>query len=130
MELHCTYDPESKGGRTPDGRSVKGTIHWVSEKFAREAEVRLYDRLFTLEDLGAVPEGQDYKEYLNPESLKVSTCLIEASLADVQPGSRYQFERTGYFCADIKDHKPGEKPVFNRTVALKDSWAKQMAKKS
>ena len=86
--------------------------------------------MFTLEDLGAVPDGQDYKEYLNPESLKVSTCLIEASLADVQPGSRYQFERTGYFCADIKDHKPGEKPVFNRTVALKDSWAKQMAKKS
>ena len=127
-EVHCTYDPATKGGNAPDGRKVKGTIHWLSEKFAKEAEARLYDRLFTIEDTSAIPEGEDYKNYLNPDSLKVVKCLIEAPLADAAPGSRFQFERNGYFCTDSKDHIPGVKPVFNRTVALKDSWAKLMKK--
>ena len=127
-EVHCTYDPATKGGNAPDGRKVKGTIHWLSEKFAKEAEARLYDRLFTIEDTSAIPEGEDYKNYLNPDSLKVVKCLIEAPLADAAPGNRFQFERNGYFCTDSKDHIPGVKPVFNRTVALKDSWAKLMKK--
>ena len=127
-EVHCTYDPATKGGNAPDGRKVKGTIHWLSEKFAKEAEARLYDRLFTIEDTSAIPEGEDYKNYLNPDSLKVVKCLIEAPLADAAPGSRFQFERNGYFCTDSKDHIPGVKPVFNRIVALKDSWAKLMKK--
>ncbi len=119
-ELRCTYDPETRGGNAPDGRKVKSTIHWVSAEHAITAEVRLYDRLFTVEN----PTGQekDYKEYLNPHSLDVLTdCRLEPGLADAAPGSRVQFERLGYFCVDTVDSAPG-RPVFNRTVTLKDEW--------
>ena len=128
IEVHCTYDPETRGGNAPDGRKVKGTIHWVSAEHAVKAEARLYDRLFTVEDVGGLPEGENYLDYLNPDSKKVVECLVEPSLAQVAPGTRVQFERVGYFCAEPKDHIPGEKVVFNRTVALKDSWAKIQAK--
>lgn len=127
VELHCTYDPATRGGDSPDGRKVKGTIHWVSARHGIPAEVRLYDRLFTIENVADIPEGEDYRNYLNPDSLKVQQCLVEPSLAEVQGGERFQFERIGYFCADPKDSKPGNL-VFNRTVALKDSWSK-IAKK-
>ena len=126
IELHCTYDPETLGGSAPDGRKVKGTIHWVSAVHGIPAEVRLYDRLFTEEspDAGAA----DFKAFVNPESLVVlEDCLVEASLANAEPGSRYQFERQGYFCVDTKDSKDG-KPVFNRTVTLRDTWEKEKAK--
>lgn len=126
--LHCTYDPETRGGNAPDGRKVKGTIHWVSATEAVAAEVRLYDHLFTIADTAAIPEDEDYKNYLNPESLVVKTAYLEPSLATAEPGFHCQFERVGYFCADAKDHVPGEKAVYNRTVALKDSWAKIAAK--
>ncbi len=126
-EVHCTYDPDSRGGNAPDGRKIKGTIHWVSAKHATEAEVRLYDRLFSVEDPMATEEGKDWKDYLNPHSLEVSICLVEPELMKADPGTRFQFERIGYFCADAIDSKPG-KPVFNRTVTLRDSWAKQGAK--
>ena len=126
--LHCTYDPETRGGNAPDGRKVKGTIHWVSATEAVAAEVRLYDHLFTIADTAAIPEDEDYKNYLNPESLVVKTAYLEPSLATAEPGFRCQFERVGYFCADAKDHVPGGKAVYNRTVALKDSWAKIAAK--
>lgn len=128
--IHCTYDPDTRGGNAPDGRKVKGTIHWLSATHAVEAEARLYDRLFTLEDLADVPDDKDYKEFINPDSLKIVKCFIEESLASVEPGARRQFERNGYFCADTKDHIPGVKPVFNRTVQLKDSWAKQIKGKA
>jgi len=122
--IHCTYDPATRGGNAPDGRKVKGTIHWVSAEHAFETEVRLYDRLFTMENLGDIPEGEDYKKYLNQDSLKiVSGCKLEPSLKSAKPGERFQFERVGYFCADAKDSVEG-KPVFSRTVQLKDSWAK------
>ena len=120
-ELHCTYDPATRGGDTPDGRKVKGTIHWVSAPHALQAEVRLYDRLFTVENPGDVEEGCE--SVLNPNSLEVVAGYVEPSLAKAAPASRYQFERLGYFCADLKDSSPG-RPVFNRTVALRDSWAK------
>ena len=123
--IHCTYDPASKGGNSPDGRKVKGTIHWVSAKHAVDAEVRLYDRLFTLADLGEATG--DYKEYLNADSLKVVTGKIEPSLAAAKAGDRFQFERLAYFCVDTKDSKEGA-PVFNRIVTLKDSWAKMEKK--
>ena len=122
-EVHCTYDPETKGGSSPDGRKVQGTIHWVSSKHAIDSEVRLYDHLFNAENPG---EG-DYKLYLNPDSLKTVNAKLEHSLKDAAPGSRWQFERVGYFCADNKDSQPG-KPVFNRTVTLKDTWAKIVKK--
>ncbi len=122
--IHCTYDPATRGGNAPDGRKVKGTIHWVSAAHSLEAEARVYDRLFTIANMDAIPDGHDYKEYLNPESLKVVTCRVEPALADVNGGYRCQFERIGYFCADSKDHIPGSRLVFNRTVPLKDSWAK------
>ncbi len=123
VELHCTYDPATRGGNAPDGRKVQGTIHWGSAEHAVDAEVRLYDYLFKLANLGDVPEGEDYKSYLNPESLVVlKGCKLEPSLAQAQAGSRYQFERNGYFCAD-SESKP-QALVFNRTVSLKDSWAK------
>ena len=128
--VHCTYDPVTKGGNAPDGRKVKGTIHWVSAKHAFNAEVRLYDRLFTIENVGDIPDGEDYRNYLNPDSLKiVRTAMMEPSLAHAGKGERFQFERIGYFCVDSKDTFEG-KPVFNRTVQLKDSWAKIEAKKS
>jgi glutaminyl-tRNA synthetase len=124
VEVHCTYDPETRGGNTPDGRKVKGTIHWVSAAHALKAEVRLYDSLFTKPNPDDVPEGLDYRANLNPNSLEVlSDCYVEPSLKIAAPGSRFQFERLGYFCVDSGDSKPG-KPIFNRTVTLKDTWAK------
>ena len=123
VELHCTYDPESRGGWSPDGRKVRGTLHWVSAKHAVPIEVRLYDRLFSVPYPEADKEGRDFKDFLNPDSLKVITAYAEPGLAEAQPGERFQFERQGYFCVDTRDSKPG-KPVFNRTITLKDTWAK------
>jgi len=122
--VHCTYDPASRGGDTPDGRKVRGTIHWVSARHARPVEVRLYDRLFQREDMSALDEGATYRDCLNPDSLRVAEALAEPSLADMAPGDRVQFERVGYFCVDAKEAAPG-RPVFNRTVPLRDSWAKK-----
>jgi glutaminyl-tRNA synthetase len=123
VEVHCTYDPATRGGNAPDGRRVKSTIHWVSAAHAIDAEVRLYDNLFTRENPDEVPEGQDFTVNLNPNSLEVVTgAKIEPSLRGAAPGSRYQFERLGYFASD-PDSTVG-KPVFNRTVALRDTWAK------
>jgi glutaminyl-tRNA synthetase len=122
-EIHCTYDPATRGGNAPDGRRVKSTIHWVSAEHAIDAEVRIYENLFTKEDPNEVQEGQDFTANLNPNSLEVLTgCKLEPSLRDAAPPARFQFERLGYFSAD-KDSVPG-KPVFNRTVALRDTWAK------
>jgi glutaminyl-tRNA synthetase len=123
-ELHCTYDPATRGGNAPDGRKVKGTIHWVSARHALQAEVRLYDHLFTKPNPDDVPEGADYRANLNPNSLEVlRACPVEPSLAGAASGSRYQFERQGYFCVDAVDSTPS-KLVFNRTVTLRDTWAK------
>jgi glutaminyl-tRNA synthetase len=123
VELRCTYDPETRGGYAPDGRKVRGTLHWVSAEHALEAEVRLYDRLFVKENPLDVEGGQDFKDFLNPNSLQVLTSSrVEPSLAGAAPGSRYQFERQGYFCVD-PDSSAG-KLVFNQTVPLRDSWAK------
>ncbi len=123
VELRCTYDPETRGGNAPDGRKVKATIHWVSAEHAVRAEARLYDYLFAKPDPGDVEEGHDYKENLNPSSLEViPECYVEPSLAGAKPGDRFQFERLGYFCVD--DEATSEKLVFNRTVTLKDTWAK------
>jgi glutaminyl-tRNA synthetase len=123
IEVHCTYDPASKGGNSPDGRKVKSTIHWVSAAHAVDAEVRIYENLFTKENPSDVELGKDVLDNLNPNSLAIiSDAKVEPSLASAAPGTRYQFERLGYFCAD-PDSKPG-KPVFNRTVALKDAWAR------
>ncbi len=122
VELRCTWDPASLGGDAPDGRKVKGTLHWVSAVHAVSAEVRLYDRLFTSENPMDVAEGGDWRDTLNLESLKVFAAKVEASLGAAKAPESYQFERLGYFCVD-RDTKPGA-PVFNRTVALKDSWAK------
>ncbi|NIT21299.1 MAG: glutamine--tRNA ligase/YqeY domain fusion protein [Candidatus Aminicenantes bacterium] len=123
VELRCTYDPESRGGGTPDGRKVKGTLHWVSAAHAVKAEVRLYDHLFVKEDPNDVEEGKTFLDYLNPHSLEVSfDALVEPGLANAEPGTRYQFMRQGYFCVD-PDSGVG-KPVFNRTVSLRDTWAK------
>ncbi len=120
VELHCTYDPETQGGWSKDGRKVKATLHWVSARHAVDAEVRLYDRLFNVPDPAA---EEDFLSCLNPDSLQVlSACKLEPSLSKAEAGDRYQFERQGYFCVDL-DSTP-EKPVFNRTAALKDSWAK------
>src|SRR5262244_8666 len=130
VELHCTYDPETRGGNTPDGRKVKSTIHWVSAANAVDAEVRLYANLFTKENPNEVEEGQDFTANLNPNSLETLTgCKVEPGLRDATPGARHQFERMGYFCVDT-DSAPG-KPVFNRTIGLRDTWAKieQRAKK-
>jgi len=122
-ELHCTYDPATRGGDAPDGRKVKSTLHWVSAKHAMNAEVRLYEHLFTKENPDDAPEGQDFKANLNPNSLKVLTdCKIEPSIKDTKPLDRWQFERLGYFCTD--SNSAPEKPIFNRTVTLKDTWAK------
>jgi len=123
LEVHCTYDPATHGGDAPDGRRVRGTIHWVSAQHALPAEVRLYDRLFTVEN----PDSDSFKEYLNPNSLEVIEAFVEPSLANAEPGYRLQFERQGYFCVD-PDTTP-EKLVINRTVPLRDTWAK-IAKKS
>ncbi|MBN3038792.1 MAG: glutamine--tRNA ligase/YqeY domain fusion protein [Candidatus Omnitrophica bacterium] len=123
-EIHCSYDPATKGGDAPDGRKVKATLHWVSAKDALCAEVRLYEHLFTKENPDDVPEGVDWKQGLNPESIKViEKCYIEPSVKGAKSGSRYQFERLGYFCVDALDSSE-ERLVFNRTVTLKDTWAK------
>jgi len=123
VEIHCTYDPATRGGDAPDGRKVKATLHWVSAQHAIPIEVRLYDRLFQRENPDEAEEGADFLSNLNPNSLEtLANCYVEPSLAGAQPGSRYQFERQGYFCVD-PDSSNG-KLVFNRTVGLKDSWAK------
>jgi glutaminyl-tRNA synthetase len=123
VELHCTYDPATRGGDAPDGRKVRGTLHWVSAAHSLPAEVRLYDQLFLKPDPDDVEEGADFTANLNPNSLEVLTgCRVEPSLADVASGSRYQFERQGYFCVD-PDSRDGQL-VFNRTVPLRDTWAK------
>jgi glutaminyl-tRNA synthetase len=119
-EVHCTYDPATRGGDAPDGRKVKSTIHWVSARHAVKADVRLYEQMFTVDQ---PDEGEGIEQVINPKSLEVlSGCMLEPSLADAQPGDKFQFERNGYFCAD-PDGQPG-KPVFNRTVTLRDTWAK------
>jgi glutaminyl-tRNA synthetase len=124
VEVRATYDPATRGGDTPDGRKVKATIHWVSAEHALDAEVRLYDTLFTIENPEDVPEGEDFIQGLNPHSLEtLQGCKLEPSLAAAVPGAHYQFERLGYFCADPEDSQAGA-PVFNRAVTLKDAWAK------
>ena len=123
-ELHCTYDPASRGGESPDGRKVKATLHWVSAGHAIDAEVRLYDNLFTRPDPEEVPEGQDFRINLNSNSLEIlKNCKLEPSLVKAQPADRYQFERLGYFCVDNVESKTGHL-IFNRTVSLRDTWAR------
>jgi glutaminyl-tRNA synthetase len=122
-ELHCTYDPATRGGNTPDGRKVKSTIHWVSAAHAVDAEVRLYETLFAKENPSEVEEGQEFTANLNPNSLEVvSGCKVEPGLQDATPGSRYQFERLGYFCVDPASATG--KLAFNRTIGLRDTWSK------
>jgi len=122
-ELHCTYDPKTRGGDAPDGRKVKATLHWVSAKDALKAEVRLYDNLFIKENPDDIEEGQDFTANINPQSLKVlQDCFIEPSVKDVEALDRLQFERLGYFCVDRDSTE--DRLVFNRTVTLKDTWAK------
>jgi glutaminyl-tRNA synthetase len=124
IELRCTYDPATAGGQAPDGRKVKGTIHWVSAEHAVDAEVRLFEPLFEQDDPSEVPEGKDWKELINPNALVViDKAKLEPSLASAKPGDRFQFERMGYFCVDSNDSRPG-KIVFNRTVTLKDGFKK------
>ncbi len=124
VELRCTYDPETKGGNAPDGRKVKATLHWVSAEHAVDAKVRLYDRLFTKENPDEKEEGKTFKDFINPDSLKILTdCKLEPSLSDAAPEDFYQFERLGYFCADSKESS-ADHLVFNRTVTLRDTWAK------
>lgn len=123
IEVHCQYDPETRGGNAPDGRKVKGTIHWVSAELCIDAEVRLYDRLFSVENPNEAPEGGDWKDNLNPESLTVvEAARLEPEVTGAEPGTRYQLERTGYFCVDTES--TSEKLILNRTVGLRDSWAK------
>ena len=123
-ELHCTYDPQTRGGDAPDGRKVKGTLHWVSAAHALEAQVNLYEHLFVKDNPNAAEEGKDFVDYLNPNSLEIlENCMIEPSLTAANPGDRYQFERLGYFCVDTKDSAQ-QSPVFNRIVTLRDTWAK------
>jgi glutaminyl-tRNA synthetase len=123
VQVHCTYDPESRGGGTPDGRKVRGTLHWVSANHAVEAEVRLYDHLFLNEDPNDVEEGADFTANLKPNSLEIlSSCKVEPSLAGATPGGCYQFLRQGYFAVD--PDSTGARLVFNRAVSLRDTWAK------
>ncbi len=123
VEVHCTYDPETRGGYSPDGRKVKGTIHWVSEKTALDAEVRIYDRLFNRPDPDNVEEGQTFLDNLNRDSLRIiANCKVEPSLGDTQIGEKYQFERLGYFCTDLES--TSSHLVFNQTVGLRDTWSK------
>jgi glutaminyl-tRNA synthetase len=128
VELRCTYDPATKGGDSPDGRKVQGTIHWVSAPHALDVTLRLYDKLFTVADPEAAEDGADFLSLVNPESLVVvNNAKIEPSVVSDPIGSRYQFERTAYFISDTVDSKPGAL-VFNRTVTLRDSWAKMKGK--
>lgn len=125
--LHCTYDPETRGGWSKDGRKVKGTLHWVSARHAIKAEIRLYDRLFQTKNPLDVKKGEDFKKNLNPESLKIiPSCMLEPSVSNARPGDRFQFLRKGYFCVD-PDSKKGHL-VFNQTVPLRDTWAKILKK--
>jgi glutaminyl-tRNA synthetase len=127
VEIRCTYDPETRGGNVPDGRKVKSTMHWVSAPHAVDTEVRLYEHLFTKENPMDVPEGEDFAVNLNPNSVEVlQGCKVEPSLAKLAPGARVQFERLGYFCADPDG--TSDKPVFNRTVTLRDAWARMQKK--
>ncbi|HOE90528.1 MAG TPA: glutamine--tRNA ligase/YqeY domain fusion protein [Candidatus Cloacimonadota bacterium] len=126
IKLICTYDPESRGGWSKDGRKVKGTSHWVSKEHAITAEVRLYEQLFSVPDPMDYPEGKDYKFHLNPDSLTITQCLAEPSLKEAKAGEKFQFLRQGYFNTD--DDSTAEKPVFNRIVGLKDTWAKEAKK--
>jgi glutaminyl-tRNA synthetase len=129
VELHCTFDPDTRGGDAPDGRKVKATIHWVSAAHAINAEVRLYDHLFTKENPDDAEDGQDFTANLNPDSLRILTgCKIEPALKNTKPLDRWQFERMGYFCTD-SDSRDG-RFVFNRTATLKDTWAKVQQKQS
>ncbi len=129
VELRCVYDPETRGGNAPDGRKVKGTLHWVAEEGALRTKVRVYDHLFAVENPNKEEEGKSWLDNLNPNSLEVlEDCYLEPSLKNVKPGELVQFERLGYFCADIKDSIE-DKPVFNRTATLKDTWAKIVKKK-
>lgn len=124
IEVHCTYDPKTRGGWSEDGRKVRGTLHWVSAGHALKAEVRLYEHLFVKENPSEAKDGADFKTYLNPDSMeKLTSCLVEPSLAGAAPGSRYQFLRQGYFCVDSRDSSSNAL-VFNRTVTLRDTWAK------
>jgi glutaminyl-tRNA synthetase len=124
VELRCTYDPATRGGSSPDNRKVKATLHWVSAPHALDAEVRLYESLFTKENPNDLAEGEEFTDHLNPKSLETLTgCKVEPGLKDIAPESRYQFERLGYFCADPRDCAPG-RLVFNRTATLRDTWAK------
>ncbi len=124
IELRCTYDPETKGGSAPDGRKVKGTIHWVSAEHAIQAEVRLYDRLFTHPNPTSAKENANYRTFINPNSLeKRANCFLEPSLGTAKPEDRFQFERIGYFCVDQYDSKQ-DHLIFNRTTTLRDTWAK------
>jgi glutaminyl-tRNA synthetase len=130
VELRCTYDPETKGGNAPDGRKVKATLHWVSAPNAISATVKLYSHLFTEKMPGATKDGREFTDCLNPDSLEVlSGCRLEPSLANASAGDIFQFERLGYYCVDSKESKP-EALVFNRTVTLRDEWAKLRKKKS
>ena len=123
IELRCTYDPATRGGDAPDGRKVKATLHWVSAEHAIDAQVRLYDRLFTKEDAADVPDGAPWHANLNPDSLEMlDGCKLEPSLKDARPGTVFQFERLGYFCVD--PDTTANRLVFNRTVTLRDTWAK------
>jgi glutaminyl-tRNA synthetase len=124
IELHCTYDPQTRGGDAPDGRRVKGTLHWVSASHAVAAEVRLYEHLFLKENPNEVEDGKEFTDYINPNSLKkLTNCMVEPGLAASGPGDRFQFERLGYFCVDAKDSAEGSL-VLNRTVTLRDTWAR------
>jgi glutaminyl-tRNA synthetase len=124
VELHCTYDPATRGGDAPDGRKVRATLHWVSAAHALDAEVRLYDHLYINADPSEDQEGVDFTASLNPQSLeRLESCRVEPSLAGATPGSRYQFERLGYFCVDAVDTAT-DGLVFNRTVTLRDTWAR------
>lgn len=126
QEIHCTYDPASRGGNSPDGRKVKGTIHWVSAKYALPAEVRLYEQLFSVADPNNVPEGKTFLDYINPDSLRTVSARLEPAMAQIRTGETVQFERVGYFCKDRDS--TDELPVFNRTVTLRDTWAKNEKK--
>jgi glutaminyl-tRNA synthetase len=127
VELHCTYDPESKGGKSPDGRKVKGTMHWVDAKEAKDIEIRLYDRLFLEEEPDKVDEGKSFTDNINPDSLSIITAKAEPSISNARIGQTFQFERKGYFCVDKNSTK--DKIVYNRTISLRDSWAKLSSKK-
>ena len=123
VELRCSYDPETRGGDAPDGRKVKGTLHWVSAEAGVPAEVRLYETLLDIEDPTDIEEGKTLLDHVRRDSLEtLSDCIVEASLGSVEPGASFQFERTGYFCAD--PDTTSDRPVFNRTVTLRDTWAK------